>query len=167
MVARAIPAVVTGDGLLGWCFCLCMVCLVLWRMYGRKLASFIAKFGKRLTFRRRSSDGEIVTAGIFVVLVLVTLGIRAAQMSNAHVYEYYHVKVLRQVAPNKWWMSKDDGEFLYTGCPDFPNATVIWAGYEARKARWMDFGSCKSIERADLGFWWDRDDENKNARRIQ
>ena len=72
------------------------------------------------------------------------------------VYEYHDVIVERQVAPNQWWMRKDDGRFLYQGCPDFPNERVIWAGYVARKARWQEFGNCKSILRSDLGFWWRR-----------
>ena len=76
-----------------------------------------------------------------------------------------HVKeVQRKVAPNQWWMRKDDGPFLYQGCPDFPNERVIWAGYIARKIRYEERGNCKSILRSDLGFWWDRDADG-NAKR--
>jgi hypothetical protein len=135
----------TAAGSLGWYFCWFMAFSVLSKMFGKKLGRFIGRLGKSLASLRRSSDGEMVAGSVFVVLVVATLTLRSLQLSNSHVYEFQNVKVLRQVAHNKWWMSKDDGDFLYTGCDDFPNDKVIWPGYVARKVRWQELGNCKSI----------------------
>ena len=78
----------------------------------------------------------------------------------------HHIEVLRRVGANEWMMHSDEqGDFLYTGCKDFPNDTVIWAGYLADRARWEERGACKSIRRKDLGFWWKRD-KNGNVQEI-
>ena len=103
----------------------------------------------------------LFAAAMGAVLAYVAVGIR-----DYPVYEYHNVRVEEQVAPNSWWMRKDDGRFLYSGCPDFPNERVIWVGYVAHKARWQEFGNCKSILRSDLGFWWDRDTQG-NAKEIR
>src|ERR1700757_1349141 len=131
-----------------------MACLIALKLWRRGWLESARRWVSRT--KRKSDQGELMVAGVFVVLVVMTLTMRALQMTNAHVYEYHDVRVLRQVGPNKWWMSKDDGDFLYEGCDDFPNSRVIWVGYVARKARWQEFGNCKSIERADLGFWGKR-----------
>jgi hypothetical protein len=100
----------------------------------------------------------VVMAGIF--------GWISTRPSPYPIVEEHHIKVLRQVAFNKWAMSSDEEpSFLYIGCDDFPNDRVIWAGYIADHAKWEEQGNCKSIRRADCGWWWSRD-ENYNARRI-
>jgi hypothetical protein len=81
-------------------------------------------------------------------------------------YEYHNVKVLKQVGPNSWWIEREDGPTLWNGCPDFPNSDVIWAGYVMEKFRYEDRGVCKSILRSDLGVWWKRDPETKEAKEI-
>lgn len=88
------------------------------------------------------------------------IGYAATRLPKYEVVELHNVRVEKQVAENKWVMSDPvDGKFLWTGCRDFPNARVIWAGYEARKVRYEEHGDCKSILRGDLGFWWLRDSE--------
>lgn len=120
--------------------------------------------------RLKSRSGQVASSAAtpvtfaFVIgglLVYIGMGIR-----DYPVYEYHNVRVEEQVAPNTWWMRKDDGRFLYSGCPDFPNERVIWAGYIAQKVRWQEFGNCKSILRSDLGFWWQRDARG-NAKEIR
>ena len=106
-------------------------------------------------------------AGLFVVACTGLLFWIAASAPPFPIVSRHNVKVLQKVAENKWWMTDDEDRqgFLFTACPDFPNGTVIWAGYIAREARWQEQGACKSIRRSDLGFWWSRD-EQFNARRI-
>jgi hypothetical protein len=94
-------------------------------------------------------------AAIFCVVLMLC----AMRMNVAPIVEKHDVRVVKQVGYNQWAMEDDQGPFLYTGCDDFPNDKVIWAGYIARKVRWQEFGSCKSIRRQDLGFWWDRDSD--------
>jgi hypothetical protein len=103
---------------------------------------------------------------LFALLVSTMLIVIAIRTPPFPVYEYRNVSVLKQLGPNQWLMSKDDGEFLYTGCPDFPNDSVIWVGYVAKKAVWEEQGACKSIFRPDTGFWWDRDSQG-NVKEVQ
>lgn len=101
----------------------------------------------------------------FVLFCCTCLVWAGHRLEAAPVVEKFNVQVLKQVGINKWAMSDDQGPFLYTACDDFPNAKVIWAGYIARKVRWQEFGSCKSIRRQDLGFWWQRG-ENYDVKEI-
>jgi len=103
---------------------------------------------------------------LIVCLVTWSLTRLALTPPKYPVYEYRDVEVQSRVAPNAWWMKKDDGRFLYQGCPDFPNERVIWTGYVASKVRWEEQGNCKSILRSDLGFWWKRQ-ENGDVDRIK
>lgn len=96
----------------------------------------------------------------FAAFCCVGLAIGASRIQNAPVVEKHDVQVVKQLGDNEWAMVDEQGPFIYTACDDFPNARVIWAGYVARKARWQEFGNCKSIRRQDLGFWW-RDENNQ------
>jgi hypothetical protein len=90
----------------------------------------------------------------------------ASEKARFDVVTEHHIEVLKRVGQNEWLMHSDEqGDFLYTGCDDFPNDSVIWEGYLANRARWEERGACKSIRRQDLGFWWERD-ERGDARRI-
>jgi hypothetical protein len=90
----------------------------------------------------------------------------ASWKSRFDVVTEHRIEVLRKVGANRWLMhSEEQGDFLYTGCEDFPNDSVIWEGYLANRARWQERGACKSIRRNDLGFWWQRD-EDGNAKEI-
>jgi hypothetical protein len=100
---------------------------------------------------------------VFCLLAAAVLAYAVTRTPDYPVYEYRHVKVLSQVAPNKWWMERADGQFLWNGCPDFPNGDVIWPGYVMNKFRYEDRGKCKSILRPDLGVWWQRDATTKNV----
>lgn len=105
----------------------------------------------------------------FAVIVLVWLTWRVIEL-RFPIVDHHNIKVVKRVSGSEWWMVDDEDPqgFLYTGCADFPNESVIWEGYVAREARWEEQGTCKSIQRADLGFWWSRDEkDNFNARRIE
>ena len=94
---------------------------------------------------------------LFAALYCGLLAYVVTRTPNYPIYEYRNVKVLKQIAPNKWLIEREDGTTLWNGCPDFPNADVIWAGYVMDKFRYEDTGKCKSILRSDLGVWWLRD----------
>jgi hypothetical protein len=106
-------------------------------------------------------------AGIFALACAVALVSFVCRRPPFPIVNHHHVRVLQHIDVNKWWMADDEDAqgFLYTGCGDFPNESVIWEGYIAREARWQEQGACKSIRRSDLGFWWLRDDKF-NARRL-
>lgn len=94
-------------------------------------------------------------------------GLAVERQPKYEIATEHNIKVLSQVADNKWQMSSDEeGAFLYTGCKDFPNATVIWAGYIADHAKWEERGECKSIRAQGLGFWWKRDKQTQDVERV-
>jgi hypothetical protein len=118
----------------------------------------IARLGslEAFTAAMKRSFPNMREAGIFVVLCASALLWTAAKKPPFPTVKHHNIRVLKQVDENKWWMADDEtpAGFLYTGCRDFPNASVIWEGYIAREARWQEQGACKSIQRSDLGFWW-------------
>jgi hypothetical protein len=123
--------------------------------------------GWRMIADRRKSHIPVTTdrrgTGYFMPIVfsVVCCGIlayAATRVPNYPIYEYRNVAVLQQVAPNKWMMEWNGNKTLWNGCPDFPNAEVIWAGYVMAKFRYEDQGRCKSILGSDLGVWYLRDD---------
>lgn len=76
------------------------------------------------------------------------------------IVEEHNVQVLSRIATNEWAMHSDEeGDFIFRGCKNFPNDTVITPGYIARRAMWQERGECKSIRDTGLGFWW-RDKQN-------
>ena len=115
---------------------------------------------------RHGSGWARYWAVVFAAGCYGLLGFAIVREPKYEIVEEHHVKVLSQVSPNSWAMSSDEeGSFLYTGCNDFPNATVIWAGYIADRAKWEERGECKSIRATGLGFYWERD-EHYNAKEI-
>lgn len=103
------------------------------------------------------------------VIQTIRMQITSAHRAPEH---WYEVRVLKQYDSDDWAMigkpgspNAGDIEFRYHGCPDFPNATVIWPGYWAREAIWDEHGDCKSILAEGRGFYWYADEHN-NVRRI-
>lgn len=97
-------------------------------------------------------------------LIFIILGV-AAQRSNVVVE--HNVAIYRQLSDGDWVMSSDEEPSLvFRPCPDDKmggvdvNGLLTQAiGYVADEARWEERGTCKSILRADLGFWF-RDKHN-------
>lgn len=167
MATLHIPAV---PSLLAYCFCGYAALLVVWTIWKRKRPKHAEKWMRFLLKIRKAKDKvergwAPATLVIFIATMLAIFTMGAKQYNDAPIVEKHNVRVIQKVGENAWSMSDDQGPFLYTACNDFPNETVIWAGYVAKKARWQEFGKCKSIRRSDLGFWWLRD-KDFNAERI-
>lgn len=143
-----------------------------WVMTYRRIAAhfriYAGLYKNRIirTLRGDNQGTSKYAAAWFAAFCCAILAYVALRPAPYPTYEYYNVEVQSRVAQNKWWMKKNDGRFLYQGCPDFPNERVIWVGYVAQKVRWEEQGNCKSILRSDLGFWWQRD-ESGNAKEIR
>jgi cytochrome bd-type quinol oxidase subunit 2 len=102
----------------------------------------------------------------FMSIIVACVIVGASRIPTYPTVELHNVRVEKQVAANEWLMTDaTQGQFLFTACHDFPAGRVIWAGYVARKVRYEERGNCKSIQRADLGFWWLRDSDG-NAKEI-
>lgn len=98
---------------------------------------------------------------VFALLVGCALVYGASRINDAPVAEEHNVAVLASLGDNEWRMRSDEeGEFVYRACPDFDNASVIWVGYIADRAKWKEYGKCKSIRDTGLGFYW-RDGHNE------
>lgn len=134
----------------------------LWfRMCGA--ASHILNWGKK-----KNDRGSVPLGAMFLSIFIVVLLLwGVTHQPPFQTYEYHNVKVLAQVARNKWTLEREDGtRTLYTACNDFQNDKVIWAGFVAKMIRYEDQGTCNSILKPGLGFYWDRD-ERANVRRIE
>jgi hypothetical protein len=104
---------------------------------------------------------------IFAAACCGLMGVAVERQPKFEIATEHNVQVLQQISPNTWRMSSaEEGAFLYTGCDDFPNASVIWAGYIADEARWEERGKCKSIRATGLFFHWKRDPKNQNVEEI-
>jgi hypothetical protein len=123
----------------------------------------IERIERRVRDRR---EGVARYAPILFVALCSGLMVYAFTGHHYETVTEHNIKVLRQIGPNEWMMTDDEeGRFRYRGCDDFPNNSVIWVGYIADHAKWEEQGACKSIRRADLGFWW-AVDGNDDVRRI-
>ena len=138
----------------------------IWKKRRPKHAQRWMKFIAKLKGFRDKTDGWAFVPYLFSALVMGFLLLGATKITFAPIVEKYDVKVLKRISYNEWAMEDASGPFVYRGCDDFPNETVIWAGYIAKKMRWQEFGDCKSIRREDLGVWWLRD-SNYSVRRIE
>lgn len=154
-------SIMTALGWLPYCFCGYAACLVGWTIWKRERPKHAEKWMRFLSHvRKEKNRGRGLASWWPVTFSAICVGIlilSGSRINSAPIVEKYNVQVLRQIGFNQWSMIDDQGPFLYTACDDFPNDKVIWAGYIARKVRWQEFGSCKSIRRQDLGFWWLRD----------
>jgi len=158
----------TGAGSLGWYFCSFMACLVLSRMFARKLGHFIGRFGRSWASRRKSS-GEMVGAGMFALMAVSFFAVRGIQLGSAPIDEEHNVAIIAKTSPVEWAMHSDEeGYFSYRACSDFNNAGVLdpAVGYIARVAKWRQLGDCRSIRDTGLGFWF-KDPQTNAYRRIQ
>ena len=133
----------------------------------RETGSSITRFASRLSKIVKRTDGASKYAPIwFSCFICGALVYGVTRAPGYHIYEYHNVKVLSKVARNKWTIEREDGtRTLYTGCNDFQNDKVIWAGYVAKTIRYEDQGGCNSILKPGLGFYWDRD-ERANVKEI-
>jgi hypothetical protein len=106
----------------------------------------------------RDQSGAFLVHALMVSIALAWIPFiwALAHYQGYPTYEYRDVKVISRLGQNEWFMEKDDGQFMWNGCPDFPNSAIIWPGYIMKKFRYEDRGKCKSILRADLGVWWYR-----------
>ena len=143
-------------GLLGDSAGWCCVLLGAWKL-SKPSTPKLQNWSRRFT--RRSSAQRWAIYWLFAGSVVMVL-IWAGNKNRYPIETHHHVQVLRKLGPNTWEMSDDElGTFVYQGCPDFPNESVIWAGYIATRATWQEQGKCKSIRDTGLAFIWERDEQ--------
>ena len=157
-------------GYLGDCVGIYFASLVVWTLlkgrrpqHAKKLMNYV----KRLKNFREGGFLSLRQGMAFATFCLAALLLGAKQMDSAPIVTEHNIRVISRVGDHQWYMMSDEeGGFLYAACHDFPNDTVIWAGYIADHAIWKEYGSCKSIRDTGLGFWWKRD-SNRNVERIK
>lgn len=147
-------------GWLGYCFTGYIAYLVIatvWKRERPKHAERWMKFLAHLRKAKEKTNKGVATYGPigFAAICCAVMLYGAARMENAPIAEEHNVAVLASVGPDEWRMRSDEeGEFVYRACPDFDNASVIWVGYIADRAKWREYGRCKSIRDTGLGFYW-------------
>ena len=116
---------------------------------------------------KTSDKGKVDYAPVWFAALCCAILVYGARHieASAPIVEEHNVAVLAKVG-DEWQMHSDEeGTFMYRPCPDFDNASVIWVGYIADRAKWKEYGRCKSIRDTGLGFWWR--DGHDEYRRVQ
>lgn len=187
----SIPAFLTIGQTFSWLHSLpalagfCVVIYLLWMhaMTGRRINSKIkTKFSAIITRAsqswkraKRNVSGRADYAPIwFSVFVMAALAYGVSRQ-HFNVVTQHNVEVYRQLENGDWMMSsKEDPDLVFRPCPDDTRSGVDVngllsqaVGYVAETARWEERGTCKSILRSDLGFWFRDRANNFTYRRIE
>lgn len=149
-------------GYLGWCFCGYAAYLFVWTIWkgsrpkhAERWMRFVAEC--RYLWKRSNRGIAKWSPVIFVMFWCAAMLFAVARLPKYEIVTEHHVHVIGRLADGDWAMSSDEqGQFAFRGCHDFDVDSVLSqaVGYVADHARWEERGNCKSIRRADLGFWW-------------
>lgn len=98
----------------------------------------------------------------------------AMRLPEPNIVTQHHVAVYGRLEDGDWRMASDeDRSLVFRPCPSDERGGVRVndileqaIGYVAEKATWEERGNCKSILRADLGFWFKDEANNFNYERI-
>lgn len=167
------PAISTSEVAmwLGRCVGLFFGCLLAWRLLRRRLRSIAARAG---SLRWRSKGHSKYAPIWFALFCGIVLSYGAVKLSRENIVTAHHVAVLRQLDNGDWAMRSDeDASLVFRPCSDDVTRGVDvnglltqGIGYIADYARWDERGTCKSILRSDLGFWFKDAATNYEYRRI-
>lgn len=110
----------------------------------------------RPSLPKEATKGKASYAPIwFAVFVGAAMVYGMTRTNYAPIAEEHNVAILEKLDTGEWRMHSDEeGTFVYRPCPDFDNASVIWVGYIADRAKWREYGRCKSIRDTGLGFYY-------------
>lgn len=131
-------------------------------------------FKKMWLFFRRSSGNSKYAPVWFSLFCGAVMVFGAVRMSHENIVTNHHVAVLKQLDNGDWAMRSDEDESLvFRPCRndaergvDVNGMLTQGIGYIADYARWDERGTCKSILRSDLGFWFKDKATNFEYRRI-
>lgn len=165
---------------LAYCFCGYAAFLLAWTVWkGRrpKHAARWMKFVADLRKARNKVDGwaSSLAASWMFAIACVSVLVFVSWRARSNVVTEHNVIVCRRLDDGDWQMTSDEEtDLVFRPCPsdayngvDVDGLLRSAVGYVADYARWEERGTCKSILRADLGFWF-RDKHNNFAfRRIQ
>lgn len=166
-------------GLLAYCFCGYTAFLVVWTLWkgrrpehAKRWMRLVEKWGQAWRRTKKKVDGWMLPAPIAITLSLICLGllVGAAYSSRSNTVTEHNVAIYRQLDDGDWLMSSDEEQYIvFRPCAadtasgvDVNGLLKLAVGYVADEARWEERGTCKSILRSDLGFWF-RDEHNNFA----
>ena len=131
------------------------------RMKFSRITTLVSQFWNRKTKDAGTADYSPVW---FCGLMVVVMGALTYGLAHQHynVVTQHNVVIYRQLSNGDWMMSSDeDPDLVFRPCVDDANGGVDvngllaqGVGYIAEHATWEERGTCKSILRSDLGFWF-------------
>lgn len=170
-------------GYLAWSFFIFAVCLFvfgllsdfmpkqspLWTRYERKWEEWRNEWIKRI--KGMAQSAAIVWMFAIACLMVLILG---AWMHRGGTVIQHNVVIYGQDLDGDWVMSSDeDPNLVFRPCKSDLAAGLDVNGlfkeavnYVADYAQWEERGTCKSILRADLGFWFKDKHNNFTYKRI-
>jgi len=170
-------------GYLGWCFSIYAAYLFVSTIFGGsrpKHAESWMKFVQRLSkwrdrLKEKGRAHQVAIANLIALLCLVII-VGGSWGKAFPVVEEHNVTILARLGDGDFAYRSDEepggGEFrpcttdVEAGV-DVLNLLKGAVGYTAEHARWEERGTCKSIRRADLGFWFRDEATNFEYRRAQ
>lgn len=181
------PALLTMDwvGSLGWAFC---TFAVSWLLYATYLFVYTilkherpkhAKIWMRwvaawMKLKDKGWANSLALPYLFALVCCVLLFV-AAYRSRANIVTEHNVAIYKQLDNGDWLMSStEDDSLVFRPCRedsdkgiDVNSLLQSGIGYIADYAKWEERGTCKSILRADLGFWFRDRNNNFTYKRIK
>lgn len=162
---HSVSAVLQSAGLLSVFLALLMLWIKLRKLNRENLpgyAPILATSGDSSAFHRTPIQA---TERLLIVLVIISgiafivgTGNFVLESYYSRVYEYHNVKLMKVVDDHTWILRKSDGAFRAEFCNDYDVSQLNpTPGEVLNKIRYIDMGTCWSVKRADLGFWWKRD----------
>lgn len=141
-----------------------------WTRYEKKWDEWRSEWTRRI----RGMAQSMATVWLFALACLGVLVI-GAWRNRPSVVIQHNVAIYRQLDNGDWVMRSDeDPSLVWRTCPEDSQGGVDVngllqqaVGYVADYAKWEERGTCKSILRSDLGFWFRDEHNNFTYRKIE
>jgi hypothetical protein len=172
------PQILRMAGWLGWAFGLYWVYVLGWTILSGHRpdhAKYWMKFISHLKRFKEKSDGFMpIGSAVFASFLMMGMFVGASRM-KLNVVTQHHVVIHQQLADGDWYMSSDeDKSLVFRPCQDDIKGGVDvdalfkkGIGWVAEYAIWEERGTCKSILRPELGFWFTAVENDLTPRRAE
>ena len=161
-------------------YAICMVVYTIWKgsrpKHAAKWMQFVQKMAQwRDRLKEKGKAHQVAIANLIAVMCIVLLATASVRYRFPVVTEH-NVHIIKQLSDGDFAYRSDEepngGEFRpcladASSGVDVPDLLKGAVGYIAEHASWEERGTCKSIQRPDLGFWFRDEATNFEYRRAQ